>query len=145
MLTGCMDNNIIITSLIVWSHIRSKAKSMQYFPYCMQVCCICPLMFDYTNSQNLAQTTNLWILKFKFFSMGSRSVEPRLATLLRCWTWTEALVVATSRESTRDCYLYKTTGSLGLVSSGVLKKKSAAGGSFVRHRQHWKPLILGER
>ena len=27
---------------IVWSHIRSKAKSVQYFPYCMQVCCICP-------------------------------------------------------------------------------------------------------
>ena len=83
-------------------------------------------------------------IKIQFFSHhGAR--RSRLAVLLRCWTWTEALVVTSSwinewlraqaveSESTRDRYLSLTYlySSLGLVSSGVFQK-SAAGGSFAR-------------
>ena len=106
-----------------------------------KVCCICPkcavfALWCLTMQTVKTQEFNYKSvdIKIQFFSMGSRS---RLAVLLRCWTWTEALVVASSwtnerlraqaveSESTRDrypslTYLYS---SLGLVSSGVFQKE----------------------
>ena len=35
-------------------------------------------------------------IKFNFFCMGSQSMDPMLAALLQCWTWTEALIIFSS-------------------------------------------------
>ena len=132
------------------------ATSMLSLPQKCTVFALWCLTMQTVKTQNII-ITNPWLLKFNF-SMGLRSVELRLAALLCCWTWTEKLVVASSwtnerlraqavESDQREINIYHLLSCT--VLSGWLAvaffKKSAAGVSFARHRQHWKPLILGDR